>query len=96
MTEPDTLTEERTENLTELDAVWADAQRALPEGWCDLMVYHYDPEPGDVHVPGHYAAKTINPANGEETYGYGVTPADALRHLIDALYSRRVAEGTTR
>lgn len=70
-----------------LDAAWREAEAALPEGWCDLAVYHYDPDPGDQHEPGHYGAKTMDPADGGRSaiYGYGTTPAAALRALAAAL-----------
>ena len=72
-----------------LGAAWKAAEEALPEGWCDLSVYHYDPEPGDAHEPGHYGARTGDPANGAMTYGYGPTPAAALLALAARLAASR-------
>lgn len=62
-----------------LDAAWVAAEAALPKGWCDLMLYHFDAF--NTHTPNSYGAKTISP-NGREVYGYGETPAAALTALI--------------
>lgn len=81
-------------------AAWRRAEAALPDGWCDLMVYHFDTEPGDHHEPGHYGAKTIEPyprlkelggygcLAPVEIYGYGATPAEALDALAAQLEAR--------
>lgn len=77
--------------MTTLDEAWAAAEAALPEGWCDLMVWHFDPEPSDHHEPGHYGAKTADPERTEPSgdpfcvYGYGDTPAAALLALAEKL-----------
>ncbi len=90
-----TIDEDRIRAALEgsLDAAWAEAEAALPEGWCDLMVYHFDPAPGDVHLEGSYGAKTADPnwlaPDGRETYGYGTTPVAALRALAATLKELR-------
>ena len=65
--------------LPALDAAWVAAEAALPKGWCDLMLYHFDAF--NTHTPNSYGAKTISP-DGREVYGYGETPAAALTALI--------------
>lgn len=64
-----------------LGAAWRRAEAALPEGACDLLVYHFDPTAG--HTDS-YGAKTVDAA-GHETYGYGATPAAALEALVTSL-----------
>ena len=68
-----------------LDAAWAAAMAALPDGWCDLMVYHFDTSPKGHNEPAQYGAKSTDPDSGTDVYGYGPTPAAALRALAARL-----------
>jgi hypothetical protein len=74
-----------------LDAAWVEAEAVLPEGTCDLAVYHYDePERPEgeyaPHVePAMYAAKTCIFPQAEWIYAQGVSPAAALRALAAKL-----------
>lgn len=66
-----------------LDDAWAAAEASLPDGACDLAVYHYDDGPAASgsaphKEPSKYAAKTYLHPDGREVYGYGLSPADAL------------------
>lgn len=69
------------------DTVWS----LLPEGTCDLAVYHYDDGPAEADgfsahkEPAKFGAKTVIRSTGEEVYGYGLSPGAALWHLVHTL-----------
>jgi excisionase family DNA binding protein len=64
-----------------LDAAWAEAEAALPEGWQDLYV--------ERHFNGYFANIDYD---GPGPIGEGLTPAAALRALAAKLRDRAAAE----
>jgi hypothetical protein len=77
-----------------LGVAWAECEAALPEGTCDLAVYHFDEpdrEDGEYaphSTPAQYGAKTCVFPQAEWIYARGFTPTAALLALRDALGKR--------
>ena len=70
-----------------LDAAWADAEAALPEGWCLRVESDVDVDETD-----YVAAAGPNATAGSvpwDTFGVGPTPAAALRWLAAKLRDAR-------
>lgn len=62
---------------------------SLPTGSCDLSIYHFDrgipnKDGYTTHVePAEWGARATIYPHGDELFGYGFTPSDALRSLLD-------------
>ena len=72
-----------------LDAAWAEAEAALPEGWSIWWLRN------DHHIEGGWDAcagwdAASNPAEARVASGSGQTPAAALRALAARLHERTV------
>ena len=72
--------------MSGLDAAWAEAEAALPEGWCVSEILNAIPAHGTLPTSKASAiAAPIDPDGPESVFAHGPTPAAALRALAAKL-----------